>query len=146
MKIKDLTKEELENMSYDDLAYMILKEAGKKMKITDLFAKVCKILELDDSVFESQIADFFQLLSTEKRFLQLENGYWDLKENHSQKVVIDDEDDEVFIESDEEDEEIEEDDDDIFDENSSDDDDIMEDDLKDLAVINPDDEENENIE
>ena len=143
MKIKDLNKEDLENMSYDDLAYMILKEAGSKMKINDLFKKVCEILNLSDTVFETQIADFFELISTEKRFLMLENGYWDLRENHSQKVVIDDdEEEEVFVdkEEDEEEEENEE----IFDEDS-DDDDIMEDDLKDLAVIDPDDEENDNL-
>ena len=143
MKIKDLNKEDLENMSYDDLAYMILKEAGSKMKINDLFKKVCEILNLSDTVFETQIADFFELISTEKRFLMLENGYWDLRENHSQKVVIDDdEEEEVFVDKDhdEEEEENEE----IFDEDS-DDDDIMEDDLKDLAVIDPDDEENDNL-
>ena len=145
MKIKDLTKEELENISYDDLAYMILKEAGKKMKINELFSKVCEILELGENVFENQIADFFQLISTEKRFLMLEDGYWDLKENHSQKVVVDedDEDDDIFIDnSDDEDDEKEE---DIFEE-SNEDDDLMEDDLKDFAVIDPDDEENENLE
>ena len=124
MKIKDLKSEDLENMSYDDLAYMILSEAGKKMKITDLFSKVCKILKLPDSVFENQIADFFQLLSTDKRFLMLENGFWDLKDNHSQKIVNEEEEDE-----------------DIFDEKNSDDD-IVEDDLKDLAVIDPDEDEN----
>ena len=140
MKIKDLKQEDLENMSYDDLAYMILSEAGQKMKITDLFSKVCKILKLPDSVFENQITDFFQLLSTDKRFLMLENGFWDLKDNHSQKVVIDeDEDEDMFVEEEEEDEEEE--DEDIFDEKNSDDD-IVEDDLKDLAVIDPDEEEN----
>lgn len=143
MKIKDLNKEDLENMSYDDLAYMILKEAGSKMKINDLFKKVCEILNLSDTVFETQIADFFELISTEKRFLMLENGYWDLRENHSQKVVIDDdEEEEVFV--DKNDDEEEEENEEIFDEDS-DDDDIIEDDLKDLAVIDPDDEENDNL-
>ncbi len=143
MKIKDLNKEDLENMSYDDLAYMILKEAGSKMKINDLFKKVCEILNLSDTVFETQIADFFELISTEKRFLMLENGYWDLRENHSQKVVIDDdEEEEVFVDKD--DDEEEEENEEIFDEDS-DDDDIMEDDLKDFAVIDPDDEENDNL-
>ena len=35
MKIKDLTEEDLETMGYDDIAYLILKESGKKMKIND---------------------------------------------------------------------------------------------------------------
>ena len=33
MKIKDLSKAELEAMSYDDIAYMILSESKDKMKI-----------------------------------------------------------------------------------------------------------------
>ena len=37
MKLKDMSKEELENMSYDDIAYAILTEKKKKMKIIDLF-------------------------------------------------------------------------------------------------------------
>ena len=145
MKMKDLTEEELENFSYDDLAYMILKEEGHKMKIHDLFTRICKLLNLNEKAFEDKIADFFQLLSTEKRFVMLEDGYWDLKENHSQKVIIDeDEDEDVFIENNEEEEEEEQ--EDIFDDNANDDDDIMEDDLKDLAVIDPDDEDSDNLE
>ncbi len=145
MKMKDLTEEELENFSYDDLAYMILKEEGHKMKIHDLFTRICELLNLNEKAFEDKIADFFQLLSTEKRFVMLEDGYWDLKENHSQKVIIDeDEDEDVFIENNEEEEEEEQ--EDIFDDNANDDDDIMEDDLKDLAVIDPDDEDSDNLE
>ena len=93
MKIKDIKKEDLELMSYDDLAYLILKEAGTKMKINNLFKEVCDLLSLGDDVFENKIADFFELLSTEKRFIMLENGFWDLRDNHSKKVIIDDDDD-----------------------------------------------------
>ena len=42
MKLNEIPKEELELMGYDDIAYLILKEAGKKMKLLDLFKKVCK--------------------------------------------------------------------------------------------------------
>lgn len=139
MKIKDIKKEDLELMSYDDLAFLILKEAGNKMKINDLFKEVCNILSLGDDIFENKIADFFELLSTEKRFIMLENGYWDLRDNHSHKVVIDeDEDEDIIIE---EIEEVEEEKEDIFEE-ADETDDIVEDDLKDFAVIDEDDEEN----
>lgn len=139
MKIKDIKKEDLELMSYDDLAFLILKEAGNKMKINDLFKEVCNLLSLGDDIFENKIADFFELLSTEKRFIMLENGYWDLRDNHSHKVVIDeDEDEDIIIE---EIEEVEEEKEDIFEE-ADETDDIVEDDLKDFAVIDEDDEEN----
>lgn len=145
MRIENLTKEELENYSYDDLAYMILKQEGHKMKIHDLFSRICKLLDLNEKAYEDKIADFFQLLSTEKRFLMLEDGYWDLRDNHSKKVIID-EDEEDFVEViDDETEEDEDEEEDIFNDESNDDD-IIEDDLKDLAVIDPEDEENDNLE
>ena len=143
MKIKNLSNEELEQMSYDDLAYLILKEAGKKMKINELFKKVCKILNLSDEIFESHIAAFFELLSTEKRFIMLEDGYWDLKDNHSQKVIIDEDDDEEFTEINEESEEIEE-EDNLYNE-IDETDDIVDDELKDFSVINEEDEENTDL-
>ena len=71
MKLKTITKEEAENMSYDDLAYVILSEKGKKMKTVDIFKVICDLQGKSETVFETQIADFFTLLATEKRFIQL---------------------------------------------------------------------------
>lgn len=140
MKLKDITKEELELMGYDDIAYLILQEEKKKMKINDLFKKVCDILNLSNQVFENQIADFFAILTTDKRFIMLEDGFWDLKEKHSEKVVIDEDDDEVFVEeSDPED--TEEENDNFYDEDEEED---RDEDLKDLVVIDED-EEGENL-
>ena len=31
--LKDIAKEELETMGYDEIAYLILEESGKKMKL-----------------------------------------------------------------------------------------------------------------
>ncbi len=140
MKIKDMSKEEIEMISYDDLAYMILNETNKKMTINVLFEEVCKIKGLSQDIFEQKIADFFQVLSTEKRFVMLENGKWDLTDRHSKKIVID-EDDDDFVELEEEPQDEEETPD--FDE-VEETDDLEEDDLKDLAVIDP--EENNEIE
>ena len=61
-KLKSIPKEELELMGYDDIAYLILEETKKKMKINDLFREICNILELGDNIFESHIADFFEML------------------------------------------------------------------------------------
>ena len=137
MKLKDIPREELESMNYDDIAFIILSEQKKKMKIQDLFKKICKALDLSDEEFEAQIGDFFEIMSTDKRFTMLDNGYWDLRINHSQKLVLDEEDEEEEIEIEDDEEETEE-EEDIFYEGDSDDDEV-EDDLKDLVVI--DDEE-----
>jgi len=144
MKLKDISKAELESMNYDDIAYVILSENKKKMKLNDLFKKICDALGLSDAEFEGQIADFFEIMSTDKRFTMLEDGSWDLRINHSQKIVLDDEfeDEEEEIIEDEEIEEENDEDEDIFYEGNPDDDEA-EDDLKDLVVLDDDEEANE---
>ena len=136
-----MKKEDLELMGYDDIAVLVLQEVNKKMKITDLFKKVCNLLGLSDKEYEQRIGDFFELLSTNKNFIMLENGYWDLKSKHNSKVIID-EDDEEIVDSIDADEEIDdEEEEDIF-YDGDDDDDVQEDDLKDLVVIDGDEEAN----
>lgn len=141
MKTK-LTEEEKELMSYDDIAHVILKEKGHKMKIIDLFKIVAEELQLTEAEYENQIADFFELLSTDKRFIMLENGFWDLRVNHSHKIKIED-DEEDFIEDidiEDDEEEQSEDDEDMGSDVDPEDDDV-EDDLEGLAVITEDDED-----
>lgn len=144
MKTIKLTSEQIEQMSYTDVANLVLKENGKKMKIQDLFQQVIKLMQLPDSYFESKIGDFFGLLSTDKRFTMLEKGFWDLAENHSKKVIIDDDEEEEELETTEIDDIV--DDEDIDDVNYDDDtvdDDEDDDDLKDLVIM--DDGENEEM-
>ena len=126
MKLKDLTKAELEAMSYDDIAELILKETNRQMKINELFKEVCNLLELSENEFMDKLPAFFDVLSTDQRFLMVENGLWDLKSKHSVKVVVDNEEEEE----------------DIF-QDDNDDDDLTDDDddLKDLVIIDEDEEQ-----
>ncbi len=138
MKFKTVNKEDLETMPFDDIAYIILKEKGKKMKINDIFKIICDELNLGEDAFENQIADFFALLATEKRFIQLEKGYWDLRENHTAEINIKEleeelEDDEVTEEK--EDEDVEEHESDFYDDIDETDDDDTDDDLRDLVIV-----------
>lgn len=148
MELKGLTKEELETMNYDDIAYLILNEEKEKMKINVLFKKVCDVLGLNDQEFENKIADFFELLTTDKRFIMFEDGSWDLKDLHNPKVIIDEEDDEAIMEEldseiNDEIAEEEDNDDDIF-YDADNDDDLPDSDLEDLVVIDIDDEDENN--
>ena len=82
---------------------------------------------MGDSAFENQIGDFFTLLATEKRFIQLEKGYWDLRENHTSEVdisALEDEEDDVYEESTN-----------YYDDIDEMDDDKSDDDLKDLVIV-----------
>lgn len=137
MKLKSISEEQIETMSYDDIAYVILKEKGKKMKLLDLFNEVIDQLKLKKEEAENHLADFFSLLSTEKRFIQLEGGYWDLRENHTAKIELTDLDDEEDLTDEIEEERNEEIEEDMYiDETKESDDDEAEDEYKDLVVIN----------
>ncbi len=144
MKLKNLSKVELEAMSYDDIAYQILVEGKKKMKINDLFKKVCTMLELSEDDFINKIADFFEVISTDQRFIMLKNGFWDLKSKHSAKIILEDDDDDDLMAdalADDSDDFEEEEEEKIFyaaDENE----DEPDDDLKDFVIIADDDEIN----
>ena len=137
MKFKTINKEDLETMSFDDIAYVILKEKNKKMKVSDIFRIICDELNLGDSAYENQIGDFFALISTEKRFIQLEKGYIDLRENHTSEINIndieDDETDEEEREDSQEDDNDEE--NDYYDDIDDMEDDPEEDDYKDLVIV-----------
>ena len=139
MKLKNISKEELETMSFDDIAYIILKEKGKKMKISDIFKIICDTLNLGDAAFEAQIGDFFALISTEKRFIQLQKGYIDLRENHTSEINIsdleDDTEEEMPMEEIQEDEEDDDEEKNYYDDIDDMDDDTPDDDYKDLVIV-----------
>ena len=136
--LKELTAEEIDNLGYDELAYKILEETNKKMKITDLFKQICDLKGLSEADYENLIGDFFEILTTDKKFIMLENGFWDLKSRHSEKLVVEEDDD---FEEEPEEAEAETDDeenlDNYYDEDEVDDD--TENDLKDLVVIEDED-------
>lgn len=142
MKTRKLTQEQLEKMSYSDVAELVLTENKKPMKVQDLFTNVIKLMELPDSFFEKKIGDFFALLSTDKRFIMIEKGLWDLRINHSNKITIsadEEEDEEELIEEEENYDDIT-DEEDVDNNINYDDDDTVDDDddddYKDLVIIN----------
>jgi len=141
MKLK-LTEDQKENMSYADIAFLIINSGSKKMKIQDLFKKVLKLLGLPDEEFEKNIGDFFELLLIDKRFIMLENGYCDLKINHSTRIIFDEEEEEdidlidTSIET-----EIDSNEEINYDDNTVEDD--SENELENLVIIDEDEEESE---
>jgi len=140
MSLKSMKKEELELLSNKDIAYLIMEESKRKLNTADLFKKIMKLLELPETAFEKKIADFYTALATDKRFILLDNGKWDLRSNHTSDKIVkvseeeDEEDDDEEEDLDQqEEEEIEEDsfddrDDEEYDEDTNEE-------LKDLVVI-----------
>ena len=146
MKLNKMKKEELETLSYTDLTEMILKEKKKSLNTPTLFKEICKLLELTDEDYANQIGDYYTSLTTDKRFILLDNACWDVKDKHKVEIIIDDDEDEEYDE-----EEIDEDADEVVETVESEDIDAMEDeegvdtddDLDDLTIIDDDDLEDE---
>ena len=140
MKLNKIPKNELELLSYTEIAKMYLEENKTTKTTAELFKAVCDLLELSENDYVDKIADFFESLTTSKEFILLEDGKWDLKSNHKVKVVIEDIEEEPNDEEETEEdieEETEEDiDDAINDETFIDDD--TDDDLSDLTIVNDD--------
>ena len=136
---KKLKKEDLELMSYNDIAYLLLKNK-QKVSTLDLFKQIVELLELSNDTLESKIGDFYTALTKDKRFTLLEDGTWDLQENYKAKKLSDDEDLEDFEEDleDYDDEEVEK-EDEMFD-NEDNDDDISDitDEYKNLVIVDED--------
>lgn len=140
MSIKNMKKDELELLSYKDITNLLLEEYGSD-NTANLFRKIVEILELPSSVFDNKIGDYYTMLTTDKRFVLLEDGNWDLRTRHtSDKVVtVVDDDDEIDNEDSvakSKDDYEEENDYDL--DTDEDDFDDSDDDLKDLVILDED--------
>ncbi len=149
MDINNLTKDELEKMSYLDMAYNILMYNKKLYTTLELLKEICNILEYGDDKFESLVGDFYTSLNLDKRFILID-GKWDLTLNHSVKILVEDELDEDLDEYDEIDEDIDE--DEVEDDLISEDVEVLEDmedeideDIEELSIIDEEDEVEEDI-
>ena len=147
--LSEMSKDNLELLSYTKIAELYLKENKKTMNTADLFREVCRLLELGDDEYQDKIADFFESLTTSKDFILLNDGNWDLKINHSVKIDMDD----IYEESDSEEGIIDEDDAELSAEDSYEDDDyddtmldddVLDDDYSDLTIVDEDELEEEN--
>lgn len=136
-----MSKEELEQLSYTDFTYMILKENKKSMNTPTIFKTICDALGYTESEYTAKIGDYYTSLTIDKRFVLLDNAEWDLRDHHSINLVLDDEEEEIEEideeeETDEAEEAVEEDSiDEIEEEDTSD--------IEDLSIITDNDDEEE---
>lgn len=89
-----MKKEEVEDLTYLDIAYNILKKIKKGKTTKELFKEICDLLDLTETQYQELMGDFYTALNLDKRFLLIENK-WELKENHSVKIIVEDELDEI---------------------------------------------------
>ena len=146
MKLKNMSKEELETMSYTDITYMLLKENKKPMNTAELFKKICELLELTEEEYSEKIGDFYTSLTIDKRFHMLENGEWDLTENHKVELQLDDDEEIETDEETEDEQDSESEEEENIDSLDSLDDELddVDDDTLDLSIVTEDELEEEN--
>lgn len=95
MDFKKMKFEELETLSYTDIAYFLIKNNKKTRTTGELFKEVASLLKMDDEERLELIGDFFTSLTIDRRFILLSDKKWDLKENHNIVVNLDDEEDDM---------------------------------------------------
>lgn len=133
MSLKNMPVEELELLSYTDMTYLLIKENKKPMNIPTIFRKICDLLGYNDDEYSAKIGDYYTSLTIDKRFVLLDSNEWDIRDNHSIDVSVEDEDDEEDEDETTEEEQPEDEEDNI---DEVVDDDLDEDDeLEDLAII-----------
>ena len=137
--MKNLKKEDVENLSYKDISCLILEEEKKGINTLDLFTRIVNLLELPNDTIDTNIASFYTSLTTDKRFLMVD-GLWDLRSRHTSDKVLtlpeEEEEEEENLEGEEnEDEEPNFDEEMLDDESAYDDED---DGLSDLVVLDED--------
>ena len=146
MNLKNMTKEEIEALSYTDLTCILLTENKKPMSTADIFKKICELLDYSESEYSEKIGDFYTSLTIDKRFVMLDDAKWDLRQNHAIEIKHEDDEEELEEEQDEdlEEETEEEENDDSIDTPIEDDDIDVDDDFDDLSVLPDEELEDEN--
>ena len=144
--MKEIKKKDIVNLSYKDIANLILIRDGVGKNTLDLFTEIINLLELPSDTIDSNIGDFYTSMTTDKRFLMVD-GLWDLRTRHtSDKILTSVEDEE------EEEEEYDDVDDDINEDESFEEDidsdtsydDSDDDGLSDLVVLDEEDIDSDN--
>lgn len=105
MELSKMPKEELELYSYIDLTRMVLEEKGEPQNTPTIFKEICSLLGMSDDEYADKIGDYYTSLTTDKDFVLLDDGNWDLRDHHPVTVILDEDEE---IEDEEDLEEIEE--------------------------------------
>lgn len=121
MNITELTKEQLNEEAFIDLAYALLEERREPITFDGILAELKKLLGLSEAEMKERLVRFYTDLNIDGRFLALGDGRWALREWYpvdkieeetapvvktrkkkaKAKVVDDDEEDEDLLAEDE---------------------------------------------
>ncbi|WP_307725863.1 DNA-directed RNA polymerase subunit delta [Oceanobacillus sojae] len=79
VSVKELTQEEISNLSMIELGSIILKEENKAVSFQNLFSKIADLKNFSEEDKENMIAQFYTDMNVDGRYLTLGSGMWGLK-------------------------------------------------------------------
>ncbi|MEN8702034.1 DNA-directed RNA polymerase subunit delta [Bacillus infantis] len=79
MSLDQFTKEELQEMSFIDIAYELLKGTKQQVSFTDIINEYKTRLEVSDEEIRSRIAQFYTDLNLDGRFIAMGENRWGLR-------------------------------------------------------------------
>ncbi|KAB2333194.1 DNA-directed RNA polymerase subunit delta [Cytobacillus depressus] len=79
MNLHELTKEELHEMSFIEVAYELLKGKKEAMPFKDILDELTNLLDLSEDQVRAKIAQFYTDLNIDGRFLGLGDNRWGLR-------------------------------------------------------------------
>ncbi|GGI41201.1 DNA-directed RNA polymerase subunit delta [Mammaliicoccus stepanovicii] len=109
MKLKDFSKEMVDEHSFIEMAFILLNENGKDTNLYDMIDEFKRIGNYKDSEIENRILQFYTDLNTDGRFLSVGENIWGLRDWYSvddieekiaptiQKFTVLDEDEDLDI-------------------------------------------------
>lgn len=83
MKLKDFTKEMVDEHSFIEMAYIYLNENGKETNLYDMVDEFKRIGNYKDSEIENRILQFYTDLNTDGRFLSVGENIWGIRDWYS---------------------------------------------------------------
>lgn len=83
MKIKDYTKEMVDEKSFIDMAYTLLNEKGKTMNLYDIIDEFKALGDYDYDEIENRVVQFYTDLNTDGRFLNIGENQWGIRDWYS---------------------------------------------------------------
>ncbi|MET3575769.1 DNA-directed RNA polymerase subunit delta [Bhargavaea ullalensis] len=80
LNLQELTKEQLKEEAFIDLAYALLEERREPIPFEGLMAELKKLLGLSEAEMKERLVRFYTDLNIDGRFLALGDGRWALRE------------------------------------------------------------------
>ncbi len=87
MSIQDYTEEEKQELSFVDIALLILQKKTTPQSLVEITDEIVEFLGCDKETAFDKIASFYTQLTIDGRFVILSDGKWDLRDRHTHDVL-----------------------------------------------------------